>query len=194
VVVTSVDETMTRAVQLTLKSYGYTVVVDGIYGKQTRRAVRHWQKVHGLHVDGIAGPITQASMGLRPATATAPAVRVDPPAAAPAPSSDPIETGFGIEPGNCESFRPLMEKYGLPADQFLRIANRESKCLPNVHNGRGLDDSYGLLQINTRGNLWGELQWRCNLTSKEQLYDAETNIACAAALRAAYGDRPWSTS
>lgn len=190
----------TMEVQYVLRSYGYTIAVDGIYGPQTTKVVTLWQKANGLAPDGIAGPLTQASLGLGdPATASAPAVRVDPPASGPTPQSavepdDPIETGFGIEPGNCETFRPLMEKYGLPADKFLAIARRESNCLPNVHNGRGRDDSYGLGQINTYGNLWGELQWRCGLEYKEQLYDPETNIRCMAELYKAYGMKPWSTS
>jgi peptidoglycan hydrolase-like protein with peptidoglycan-binding domain len=57
------------------------IPADGIYGPQTRRAVRRHQRAHGLVVDGIAGPQTLASLGIagRPATAVAPT------AAAPAP-------------------------------------------------------------------------------------------------------------
>jgi len=62
----------TRAVQLVLKSYGYTIAVDGEYGPQTTRVVMSWQHVNGLEEDGIAGPITQASLGI---TAGAPAER-----------------------------------------------------------------------------------------------------------------------
>ena len=190
----TVDRTM--EVQYVLRSHGYTIAVDGIYGPQTTKVVKHWQKANGLVPDGIAGPLTHASLGLDAATATAPAVRVDPPAHEPSAGlpDDPIETGFGIAPGECEQFRPLMDKHGLPADRFLAIARRESNCLPNVHNGRGRDDSYGLGQINTYGNLWGELQWRCGLEYKEQLYDPETNIRCMAELYKAYGMKPWSTS
>jgi peptidoglycan hydrolase-like protein with peptidoglycan-binding domain len=38
---------------------------DGIYGPQTRRAVRRFQRGHGLTVDGIAGPATLAALGIR---------------------------------------------------------------------------------------------------------------------------------
>ena len=40
------------------------IPADGVYGPQTRRAVRAYQRNHGLAVDGIAGPITLAHLGL----------------------------------------------------------------------------------------------------------------------------------
>ena len=41
------------------------IPADGIYGPQTRRAVRRFQRANGLVVDGIAGPQTLAALGLR---------------------------------------------------------------------------------------------------------------------------------
>jgi hypothetical protein len=40
------------------------VHADGIYGPQTRRAVRRFQRAHGLTVDGIAGEATLAALGV----------------------------------------------------------------------------------------------------------------------------------
>jgi hypothetical protein len=40
------------------------ITPDGVYGPNTRRAVRNYQRNHGLQVDGIAGPVTLASLGL----------------------------------------------------------------------------------------------------------------------------------
>jgi hypothetical protein len=40
------------------------VTVDGVYGKQTRRAVRRFQRKHGLTVVGIAGPQTLGGLGV----------------------------------------------------------------------------------------------------------------------------------
>jgi putative intracellular protease/amidase len=40
------------------------ITADGIYGPQTRRAVRRFQRANGLVVDGVAGPQTLAALGL----------------------------------------------------------------------------------------------------------------------------------
>jgi Transglycosylase-like domain/Putative peptidoglycan binding domain len=40
------------------------IPADGIYGPQTRKAVRQFQRANGLAVDGIAGPQTLAALGL----------------------------------------------------------------------------------------------------------------------------------
>lgn len=42
------------------------VPADGVYGPQTKRAVKRWQARHGLEVDGVVGPQTAAAMGLLP--------------------------------------------------------------------------------------------------------------------------------
>jgi peptidoglycan hydrolase-like protein with peptidoglycan-binding domain len=40
------------------------ITADGVYGPQTRRAVRRFQRAHGLAVDGIAGPRTLEALGI----------------------------------------------------------------------------------------------------------------------------------
>jgi peptidoglycan hydrolase-like protein with peptidoglycan-binding domain len=46
------------------------IAADGIYGPQTRRAVRRFQRAHGLVVDGIAGPATLGALGIRATSTT----------------------------------------------------------------------------------------------------------------------------
>jgi hypothetical protein len=51
------------------------IAADGIYGPQTRAAVRRFQRSHGLNADGLAGTATLQALGLRagaaPTTASA---------------------------------------------------------------------------------------------------------------------------
>ena len=39
------------------------IPADGVFGRQTRRAVRAFQAAHGLEVDGVIGPITRGALG-----------------------------------------------------------------------------------------------------------------------------------
>lgn len=54
-----------KQIQTKLKQWGYmTGAVDGIYGAETEKGVRYFQKKNGLQVDGIAGPQTLRAMGI----------------------------------------------------------------------------------------------------------------------------------
>jgi cell wall-associated NlpC family hydrolase len=39
------------------------IPADGVFGRQTRRAVRSFQAAHGLEVDGVIGPATRGALG-----------------------------------------------------------------------------------------------------------------------------------
>jgi peptidoglycan DL-endopeptidase CwlO len=41
------------------------IPADGVFGRQTRRAVRRFQRAHGLSADGVIGPATAAALGMR---------------------------------------------------------------------------------------------------------------------------------
>jgi len=49
---------LTWILQVLLNVNGYTIEMDGLYGKQTEKAVRNFQQKQGLQVDGIAGKKT----------------------------------------------------------------------------------------------------------------------------------------
>ena len=52
-------------IQTRLKNWGYySGTVDGIYGSQTEKAVRYFQRVNGLEVDGQVGNKTLAALGM----------------------------------------------------------------------------------------------------------------------------------
>lgn len=56
---------MVTQIQTRLKSWGYyDGTVDGIYGSATERAVRYFQRVNGLAVDGQTGDKTLAALGI----------------------------------------------------------------------------------------------------------------------------------
>lgn len=67
--ITSTDAATTTAenktIQTKLKRWGYYKgSVDGIYGSQTKAAVKAFQKKNGLAADGIVGPKTAAALGM----------------------------------------------------------------------------------------------------------------------------------
>lgn len=78
-----------------------------------------------------------------------------------------------------------------------QIIWRESRCNPGAHNGRGRDDSYGLVQLNMRAHR----SWVRPLVDGDysRLFDPAVNLTVARELFAraddAYGCgwKPWTT-
>lgn len=56
------------AVQQRLRDRGWTIAVDGIFGAQTSRVVKQFQREKGLSVDGIVGPLTWDALWTAPIT------------------------------------------------------------------------------------------------------------------------------
>ena len=42
------------------------ITADGVFGEQTERAVKSFQRSHSLVPDGVVGPLTRGALGLRP--------------------------------------------------------------------------------------------------------------------------------
>jgi len=60
-----------KDIQTKLKSLGYyTGAVDGIFGVNTERAIKAFQRDKGLTVDGIAGPNTLKALGIGTTSST----------------------------------------------------------------------------------------------------------------------------
>ncbi|WP_432663838.1 spore cortex-lytic enzyme [Wukongibacter baidiensis] len=61
-----------RAVQEKLKRWGYyRGVADGVYGRETYRAVTYFQRKNGLRADGVVGDRTKKALGIKTTAATA---------------------------------------------------------------------------------------------------------------------------
>lgn len=57
--------TNVKTIQRKLKNWGYySGSVDGIFGSQTKEAVKYFQRKNGLTVDGIVGKKTLAALGM----------------------------------------------------------------------------------------------------------------------------------
>lgn len=60
-----------KTMQQKLKNWGYYKgSVDGIFGKQTREAVKYFQRKNGLKVDGIVGNQTLKALGMSNSSAS----------------------------------------------------------------------------------------------------------------------------
>lgn len=55
--------TQVKDLQSSLTKHGHNISKDGIFGPVTGKAVRSFQKIQGLQVDGIAGPKTFNALG-----------------------------------------------------------------------------------------------------------------------------------
>lgn len=77
--------------------------------------------------------------------------------------------------------------------KITRIIQRESGCNPGALADRPstLDNSYGLLQINTYGYLWESVQRLCGVTDRSQLHDPATNLSCGLTYYNTMGWNPW---
>jgi Putative peptidoglycan binding domain len=154
-----------------LHSYGYTVDTPA----HAARAIRHWQRVNGLVIDGVIGPQTLASLNIS-ATASLPAVRVSPPAS----TGRLVPVDENVEQIIRDVWPDELE------DHALAIATRESRLVPTARNAC----CWGLFQLHWRAHR----SWLVGMgiTDPAQLLDARTNATAALALYQQAGWSPWS--
>lgn len=95
--------------------------------------------------------------------------------------------------GDCESWRPLLERFGIPYAEALPYMRRESQC-SMAHNGNAdtEDDSFGPLQANRYGDLaaW----WDSGGYTRAVMATPEGSVAAAAVLYHSCGWGPWHRS
>jgi peptidoglycan hydrolase-like protein with peptidoglycan-binding domain len=169
----------TKHVQQLLKSFGYTVVVDGIYGPQTTKAVVHFQKANRLLPDGVAGPLTVARLEAAASTAgLAPAVRVDPPDPQPVVVMTTEEIIRDVWAGESQ----------FDIEKAVRTAKRESG--PNLKVDAANFCCYGIFQIYFRAHR----AWLVNygVFQPSDLFDPRVNATVALALFHTSGWIPWN--
>lgn len=161
-------------VQTQLRSLGYTVAVDGRFGRQTDRAVRHWQHANNLTVDGIVGPQTLSTFPLKDGAASgAQRPAADRSSGSGSPAS-PEQIIRAVWPDDVE-------------DRAVAIAYRESRLTPTARNAC----CYGLFQIHYRAHQsWLTLY---GVRSATDLLDPVTNARVALALYQSAGWGPWAT-
>lgn len=84
--------------------------------------------------------------------------------------------------GDCESWKPLLAKYGIPYDEARPRMVRESNC-SNARNysPASRDDSYGVLQVNRWGSAMARW-WNSGGFTAEVMATPEGAVAAAAVL------------
>jgi len=107
------------------------------------------------------------------------------PECAPEPASSDA-----VQPGDCESYWPLMQEYGLPR-VFVRIAWRESGCDHTSFVVDRDDAGGGLLGINLKGSSLARGWYRWCGATLGNITDAEVNIRCASVAYQKMGMAPW---
>ena len=93
-------------------------------------------------------------------------------------------------PGDCDSYVPLFQAFGLPTSTFRHIAWRESGCNHTVFVNNSTDLGGGLLGINLKGSL-GPTWFRWCGATTGNITNATVNVRCAKAAYSRMGLAPW---
>jgi hypothetical protein len=94
-------------------------------------------------------------------------------------SGKSIRTGKAMDPR--EIAQLLLRRKFAPEDiwKMLAISWRESNWIPGVRNVGPVDDSYGLFQINMKGNLGPGRRAQYGLKEDSELFDPKMNVKAA---------------
>lgn len=132
-----------------------------------------------------AGPVATVTAD-RPLVVRGPQVQVAP------PPTPPTSTLPQLVPGECDTWRSTVERYGMPWDWAEPIMWRESNCSHALADRPSTADlSIGVLQVNfysrSMAAWWTDTGWPFELL----VADPEAAVAAAGALYAACGTGPW---
>ena len=91
---------------------------------------------------------------------------------------------------DCESWKPLLDKYGIVFDEVQHIMWRESRCSHALNDTAATADlSYGVFQVNRYGAL--ARSWDAIGFSEEYMSTVEGSVHAASVLMHACGLGPW---
>ena len=110
-----------KKLQTALKQQGFSVLVDGRFGRDTEIAVQSFQRQHGLQADGVVGPSTWAALMAQPAPAVAQNF---------ATTYDLNDRSLAQQLEEIKKYQAYIEKsagkYDIPASLVAGIGSRES--------------------------------------------------------------------
>ena len=112
----------------------------------------------------------------------------------------PAQCDTAVVTDKCPEWKEVALQAGWAEDQWPRVDQiiwRESRCQPEVHNKRGRDDSYGLMQLNMKAHK----SWVRPMVNNDftLLFDPLTNLTVGKALydraqeQMKCGWKPWVT-
>ena len=139
------------------------ITADGVFGPQTRRAVRAFQARHGLEVDGIVGPETRAALASSLASARAGLLRFG----SRGPGVASVQRALGITadgvfgPQTRRAVRAFQARHGLEIDGIVGPQTRAALSSAELASSRGNRD--GLLRYGSRGPAVASVQQKLGI-------------------------------
>jgi cell wall-associated NlpC family hydrolase len=194
-----------RALQQLLAAWGTPLAADGQFGRQTRRAVRKWERVRGRRVDGRVSRREARALKLAvergermPAPASSPAAtvpgttaRIGPDGLAVAPAAAPPAVKAMIAAGNRIHDKPY--KYGGGHARWNDSGYDCSGSMSYVLHAAGLLDQ----ALDSTGFMrWGEAgkgQWVTNYANPDHGYMVIAGLRFDTSGRSDDGSR-WDTA